>query len=72
MRLLPLGFEHKFKQRNFLQKVQFTDEAIFNRDWIFNYKRGHVWTAGNPNATVMRGHQEKFIVNVWTVLYKTL
>jgi hypothetical protein len=31
--------------------VQFTDEAMFTRDGVFNYHNEHVWARQNPHAT---------------------
>lgn len=50
---------------SFLEKVLFTDEASFSREGIFNSRTSHLWVADNPNATVIRGYQERFAVNVW-------
>lgn len=50
---------------NFLNKVLFTDEASFSRDGILNSRNRHVWEYDNPHAIFVKGHQEKFSVNVW-------
>lgn len=50
---------------SFLEKVLFTDEASFSRQGIFNCRTSHIWDSDNPNATIIRGHQERFSVNVW-------
>lgn len=49
----------------FLERVLFTDEASFTREGIFNNRTAHCWSAENPHAVVVRGHQERFAVNVW-------
>lgn len=49
----------------FLEQVLFTDEASFTREGIFNSRNSHVWAEDNPHATLVRGYQEKFSVNVW-------
>lgn len=50
---------------SFLEKILFTDESSFSREGIFNHRTSHVWAVDNPNATVIRGYQERFAVNVW-------
>ena len=44
----------------------FTDEACFTKEGIFNTHNSHVWALNNPHATYIRGHQQRFAVNIWT------
>lgn len=49
----------------FLNRILFTDEAIFGRDGPFNSRNTHVWAEENPHAMHIRNHQDRFSVNVW-------
>lgn len=49
----------------FLEKILFTDEAIFSREGIFNPRNCHQWAKENPHGTHVRGYQTKFSINVW-------
>jgi hypothetical protein len=59
-------FIHKLADNpHFLKQILFTDEASFTREGMFNSKNSHVWDQVNPHETVIRGHQQRFSVNVW-------
>ena len=50
----------------FPSSVLFIDEATFARVGVFNMHNSHVWSDDNPHSTVIRAHQVRFVVNVWT------
>ena len=53
-------------QADFANTVLFTDEACFTRERIYNSRNSHVWPIENSYATIVRSHQHRFCVNVWT------
>lgn len=53
------------EDRQFLNKILWSDEAGFSREGIFNVHNEHVWSDENPHATKIKGYQNKFSVNVW-------
>lgn len=50
---------------NFTAYVLFTDEAIFDRDGIFNLHNAHMWTEENPHGLRNQAAQNRFPLNVW-------
>lgn len=67
---LRVEFSRWFSQRSvqdpvFPTTVLFTDEATFSREGMFNTHNQHEWAHDNPHATVTRGYQQRFSVNVW-------
>lgn len=65
-----IQFSHWFLQQSaelpqFSSNVMFSDESCFTRDGLFNTHNSHIWDHENPHATVIRGHQQRFSVNVW-------
>ena len=57
--------QHCLVDHDFPRYVLFTDEACFTKDGMLNTRNSHVWDYENPHATVLRGHQHRFSVNVW-------
>lgn len=55
-------------QPEFPNCVLFTDEASFTREGMFNGHNQHVWARDNPHAAFVRGHQDRFAVNIWAGL----
>ena len=51
--------------RGLHRDILFTDEAQFNRDGVKNTHKTHVWSNGNPHATVQSNLQLHYIVSVW-------
>jgi len=45
--------------------VLFFNEAQITRNGIFNTHNSHVWNDENPHARHVRGHQQRFSVNIW-------
>lgn len=50
--------------RLFVSIILFTDEAIFMRREIINYKNCDTWTDENLNTTRMHHFQHKFKLNI--------
>jgi hypothetical protein len=50
---------------HFISMVLWTDEAIFTRDGINNFRNFHHWSLNNPHAKRSRRFQQRFSVNVW-------
>jgi len=53
----------------FLWKLLFTDEAMFTRDGIFNFRNVHIWGHGNPHTIREARHQTTFSINVWAGIF---
>lgn len=51
--------------RNFLDKILFTDEATFTRRGVFNRRNNHLWDSENPHAIRERHFQHEFKINIW-------
>src|SRR5258705_3677278 len=67
---LRVDFVRWFMQRSIVEPdfptiVMFTDEALFDREGVYNTRNSHVWDDGNPHSTFVHGHQQRFGVNVW-------
>jgi hypothetical protein len=45
--------------------LDFTDEACFTRDGIFNFNDAHMWDDENHYALGLSNHQHQFSVSVW-------
>lgn len=50
---------------NFTMNILVTDEAIFTRNGIHNFRNTHYWALENPHATRRTNFQQRFSVNVW-------
>lgn len=57
------------RNRRYLRRCLFTDEAQFTRDGVFNLRNSHMWSEENPFATRQSHSQHKFSVNVWCGVY---
>lgn len=53
------------RNRNFLSRILFTDEAQFSRDGVVNFHNVHVWAVENPHDIRQYRHQVQFSLNVW-------
>lgn len=53
------------EDRNFLDKILFTDEATFTRRGVFNWRNNHLWDSENPHAIRERHFQHEFKINIW-------
>lgn len=53
------------QNRNFLQRILWTDEAKFTRAGITNHRNDHLWYSANPRVVRPSSFQHEFSVNVW-------
>lgn len=55
------------EEKNFLNKILWTDESKFDRDGITNYHNSHYWVpkGQNPRQKKEKAHQRRFSFNVW-------
>lgn len=61
---------HSVQQnRDFLNRILWTDESCFTRRGIVNFHNQHVWAHENPHAIRPRNFQVEFSVNVWIGIY---
>jgi hypothetical protein len=71
--VLPQDYEPRMQQAhwllerndNFLEKVLWTDEALFTRDGVFNRHNEHYYALENPHVFFEASHQHRFSLNVW-------
>lgn len=56
------------QNENFLKKILWTDESIFNREGITNFHNLHFYAQENPHKKLQTKHQNRFSVNVWAGL----
>lgn len=50
---------------DFISSVLWTDEAIFTRDGITNFRNLHHYSLDNPHVIRSRRFQQRFSINVW-------
>lgn len=53
---------------NFHHKVMFSDEVIFSRDRIFNFRNCYVWAQIKYTKSQWVTYQHKFAVDVWAFI----
>ena len=49
----------------FTRRILLTDEALFTSGGIINSLNIDMWAYENPPATMVRGYQRRFSVNIW-------
>ena len=53
------------RERDFLNRIVWTDEAQFTRDGVTNFHNLHEWSHDNPHQKKPTSFQHRFSVNVW-------
>ena len=69
--LLNVVLQKQAVEKNFSERVLFTDEAHFTRGGIFNTHNFNHWAANNPHGNHHYSHQYRFSVNVWAGIVNT-
>lgn len=57
----------EIEEPNYLKRILWTDESMFDRDGITNYHNLHYWAPNgqNPRKKKERANQRRFSLNVW-------
>uniref|UniRef100_V5I8V2 DUF4817 domain-containing protein n=1 Tax=Anoplophora glabripennis TaxID=217634 RepID=V5I8V2_ANOGL len=54
----------------FLQNIIWSDESLFPKNGLNNFRNLHQWSLQNPHLTRRRAFQRRFKINMWGVIFR--